>query len=64
MDYAPYVIFRENNTIHARQYLMRGEENKLIPTKNIGQALRFETSRMAYEFGRQNRLTWWKVGKH
>lgn len=62
MDAAPYVLFRENNTIHARQYLMRGEENKLIPTKDLRLALRFESSRIAYEFGRQNRLSWWKVG--
>jgi hypothetical protein len=63
MDYAPYVLFRENNTTHYLQYLRRGEDNRLIPTASLSEAIRFETARLAYEFGADNRLSWWKVGK-
>lgn len=63
MDYAPYVLFRENSTNHLMQYVTRNaEDNRLVPTLSLAEALRFESARLAYEFGRENRLQWWKVG--
>lgn len=63
MGYAPYVLFRDNSTSHPMQYIGRDETNQLVPTLSIARALRFETARLAYEFGGANRLKWWKVGK-
>lgn len=63
MDYAPYVLFRENNTQHCTQYVTRGDDNRLVPTTVLAAAIRFETAAEAYAFGTANKLQWWKVGK-
>jgi len=64
MDYAPYVLFRENSTNHLLQYVGRDKEtNRVVPTLDIAEALRFENAALAYAFGADNRLQWWKVGK-
>lgn len=63
MDYAPYVLFRENSTNHTMQFITRGEDNRLVPTKLLNLAIRFETSALAYAFGVENGLQWWRVGK-
>lgn len=64
MSDQPYVLFRENNTTHQMQYVTRNpEDNRLIPTLKLDEALRFEDAPTAYAFGAMNRLNWWKVGK-
>lgn len=64
MDYAPYVLFRENSTNHHMQYVGREiDTNRVVPTLDISEALRFESAALAYAFGADNRLHWWKVGK-
>lgn len=64
MDYAPYTLFRENSTNNRLQFVGRERDtNKLVPTLDIAEALRFESARLAYAFGGENRLQWWKVGK-
>lgn len=63
MGHPPYVLYRENTTQHVIQFITRDENNRLVPTKLLNLAVRFDTAGEGYEFGRQNGLQWWRVGQ-
>jgi hypothetical protein len=59
-----FVFLREDPNTHKEVYLMHvTETGRRISTKDPLDAMRFDTARSAYEFGRLLDIDWWKVGK-
>lgn len=64
IDPYAYVLFRDDGVAHEEFYIARERgTNELVGTPERSRAIEFDSSREAYEFGRENNLNWWRAGR-